>query len=61
MFNIVILIVFLSGIGAVEKELTYGPWNEDDCYNRIHHYEEMYDSMPGFAVIEAACVSVKKE
>lgn len=64
MFELVILIAFLSGspsFGVVEKELTFGPWGNTDCYLRLDHYAEMYESMPGFTVLKADCVPVEKE
>jgi len=48
MFKLVMTIV-------VERELSYGPWNHEQCENRVHHYVEMYESLPGFAVLEADC------
>ena len=59
MFKLVMTIIFLSGApssgGVVERELSYGPWNHEQCENRVHHYVEMYESLPGFAVLEADC------
>jgi len=63
MFKLIILIAYIAGAsssgGVVEKEFTFGPWDSVDCNLRLEHYAEMYESMPGFTVLEAECKPVE--
>ncbi len=60
MFKLIILIAYISvGNVVVEKELTFGPWDNVGCTLRLEHYAEMYESMPGFTVLEAECEPVE--